>query len=469
MHVRALIALMCLTAMLASRPSVAQEYVCASDMTTACQTYAGGRLCPVQRQQCRVFSYRFGAYRSCPAGSQYPCINTGRGNYQCSPVQCVVKPQPVACNDGADNDGDGRTDYPNDPGCESATDTDETDPPPAAACRDGQDNDGDAKTDYPADPGCASNDDASEIDTTSSCTGQCVCAADLDNDGAADQPNEHAACDAYADGQLCPLQREQCNAVVEETTDPTTGRLVQTETQRCPSDSNAPCIRDGTGSYMCSRNPCLDASTMPRETHDIDQDFPEDDGPRDAQGNCLGALRIFPGAGKRCRKSGNQTMWQNCCDNDMQPLDDTMGERGGKNQREYREEESSIEFWKNQCDIQDQETSLLADSGYCIYLGTYCAEKWPLVGCVQKSKSYCCYNSKLARIIQQQGRPQIPGMGGFGSAKQPNCRGFSPEEFQTLDFSKIDLTEYYASVRHASQSMMEQQGRDAARQDFGSQ
>jgi Calcineurin-like phosphoesterase len=31
----------------------------------------------------------------------------------------------VACNDGADNDGDGRVDYPNDPGCSSATDTTE--------------------------------------------------------------------------------------------------------------------------------------------------------------------------------------------------------------------------------------------------------------------------------------------------------------------------------------------------------
>ena len=31
------------------------------------------------------------------------------------------------CEDGTDNDGDGLTDYPNDPGCSSATDTDETD------------------------------------------------------------------------------------------------------------------------------------------------------------------------------------------------------------------------------------------------------------------------------------------------------------------------------------------------------
>jgi len=44
------------------------------------------------------------------------------------------------CNDGLDNDGDGFTDFPNDPGCSSATDYFEFDL--NAQCNDGQDNDG---------------------------------------------------------------------------------------------------------------------------------------------------------------------------------------------------------------------------------------------------------------------------------------------------------------------------------------
>lgn len=36
---------------------------------------------------------------------------------------------PAACADGADNDGDGLTDHPSDPGCTDGSDTDETDPP----------------------------------------------------------------------------------------------------------------------------------------------------------------------------------------------------------------------------------------------------------------------------------------------------------------------------------------------------
>jgi hypothetical protein len=44
-------------------------------------------------------------------------------------VETTTGPPPTpACSDGNDNDADGLTDYPADPGCTSATDTDETDP-----------------------------------------------------------------------------------------------------------------------------------------------------------------------------------------------------------------------------------------------------------------------------------------------------------------------------------------------------
>ncbi len=59
------------------------------------------------------------------------------------------------CADGLDNDGDGRIDWPDDPGCLSANDTNETDPFFAPGCTDGLDNDGDGRIDYPADPECS--------------------------------------------------------------------------------------------------------------------------------------------------------------------------------------------------------------------------------------------------------------------------------------------------------------------------
>ncbi len=64
--------------------------------------------------------------------------------------------QTAVCNDGVDNDSDGRTDYPNDPGCTSRSDDDETDPATPPACANMLDDDGDTFIDYPMDPQCTS-------------------------------------------------------------------------------------------------------------------------------------------------------------------------------------------------------------------------------------------------------------------------------------------------------------------------
>lgn len=54
---------------------------------------------------------------------------------QCTPQTLswsatTSSPPPPACSDLSDNDGDGKVDYPADPGCTGPSDNDETDPPP---------------------------------------------------------------------------------------------------------------------------------------------------------------------------------------------------------------------------------------------------------------------------------------------------------------------------------------------------
>lgn len=72
------------------------------------------------------------------------------------------------CSNGIDDDGDGKTDYPDDPGCCSFLDDVETDDgSPCASvstCADGTDNDGDGLADFPYDPGCTSPLDTDEAD-----------------------------------------------------------------------------------------------------------------------------------------------------------------------------------------------------------------------------------------------------------------------------------------------------------------
>ena len=79
----------------------------------------------------------------------------------------------------------------------------------------------------------------------------------------------------------------------------------------------------------------------------------------------------------------------------------------------------------------------------CHYVGTYCAKK-VLGKCVKKKSSFCCFSNKLLKAFHEQGRPQI-GMG-WGAPKTPLCRGFSIEEIQRIDFSKLDLSEAFEDL-----------------------
>ena len=97
------------------------------------------------------------------------------------------------------------------------------------------------------------------------------------------------------------------------------------------------------------------------------------------------------------------------------------------------------------CSERDVITAAYKENGLCHYVGKKCVKKIPLIGCVQKARIYCCFNSVLARIIHEQGRPQLDTFGpdgGWGTADEPYCRGFRPEEFQMIDFSRIDFSEY---------------------------
>jgi hypothetical protein len=90
----------------------------------------------------------------------------------------VQNAPPPACSDRGDNDQDGKTDYPADPGCTSSEDPAERLP----SCSDGRDNDQDGKTDYPADPDCTSPEDPAERQPS------CSDGRDNDQDGKTDYP-----------------------------------------------------------------------------------------------------------------------------------------------------------------------------------------------------------------------------------------------------------------------------------------
>lgn len=84
--------------------------------------------------------------------------------------------------------------------------------------------------------------------------------------------------------------------------------------------------------------------------------------------------------------------------------------------------------------------------GLCHYVGEYCSSHFLFV-CATMRKTYCCFQSKLARVIQEQGKAQL-GLD-FGSAKSPNCSGFTVDQFSRLDLSRMDFTEVFSDFTSA--------------------
>jgi conjugal transfer mating pair stabilization protein TraN len=289
----------------------------------------------------------------------------------------------------------------------------------------------------------------------------------------------------------------------DETFSVTLSNVTATGSAVCPLDPSRACLPDGAGGVRCSLHNCFLRSGVGGVIREPPSMPPNNDGPRDPSGNCLGAMRIFPGMYSRCRMVGTQTQFSNCCRHRGESMNDSMGVAGAvRKQADTMRSistaasaamtggltaanevlaaafdpttftiaiamEGIAELLGEACDDRDIQTALLKDSGYCVLVGDYCAEEWPLVGCVQRAQGHCCYNSMLARIVNEQGRAQIPSIGGFGTPENPNCRGFSPEEFQAIDFSKVDLSEYFAEIRSKNQQLIEGEVRPRVRAQFG--
>ncbi len=99
------------------------------------------------------------------------------------------------------------------------------------------------------------------------------------------------------------------------------------------------------------------------------------------------------------------------------------------------------------CGQDEQMLALKRGQNLCHSVGTYCSQELSLLLfkiCIEHTQSYCCYNSRLARIINEQGRGQIGK--GWGSPESPQCGGFTQAEFARLDFSTMDLSEFIGEI-----------------------
>ncbi|MEO8152375.1 MAG: conjugal transfer protein TraN [Rhizobacter sp.] len=123
------------------------------------------------------------------------------------------------------------------------------------------------------------------------------------------------------------------------------------------------------------------------------------------------------------------------------------------------------------CTEDDKLTQAKKKKNLCVDVGTHCNQKVPIVGwCWEREYRACCFNSLLAKLINNQGRAQLITKRAsgqlsptnlvdtlfnagatsvndrFGSGEQPNCRGFTMDQLKAIDFSKIDWSEFIATI-----------------------
>ena len=95
------------------------------------------------------------------------------------------------------------------------------------------------------------------------------------------------------------------------------------------------------------------------------------------------------------------------------------------------------------CSEDEGKLAMKEGAGLCHEVGSFCSSRF-LWSCTEEKHTKCCFNSVLARILNEQGRLQVGK--GWGSARTADCSGFTIAQLQSLDFAAMDLSEFYASI-----------------------
>ena len=138
---------------------------------------------------------------------------------------------------------------------------------------------------------------------------------------------------------------------------------------------------------------------------------------KDFAGMDPNSVTAFTGKAMACRKSA--AGFSNCC------------KSGGWGQ----------DVGLAHCNTEEKEIGTGKEKKLVVKVGSYCSKK-VLGVCLQKKEGYCVFDSKLARIVQEQGRRDQLGIS-FGSGESPDCRGIKVAELQGIKFDHIDFSDFY--------------------------
>lgn len=230
------------------------------------------------------------------------------------------------------------------------------------------------------------------------------------------------SCAPYRSNTSCLETNSVCTQI-----DPITGTCqIYTNTYQCSGGEVCAKTQDVTNCTSCGTTGslvpfCTDTSTPPNTNFQIaatmvamvqavQNDFNKD------------TMLIFTGTPMACDYSTFGTVFIDCCSSDPTKLIGSCSDEAIALANARKAKEAHL-------------------------VGTQCVEWWSLVlgkVCARKEDVYCVYKSELARMIQEQGRPQL-GLT-FGSPSLPDCDGLTLNQFASLNFQAMDWSEFYSQI-----------------------
>ena len=87
-------------------------------------------------------------------------------------------------------------------------------------------------------------------------------------------------------------------------------------------------------------------------------------------------------------------------------------------------------------------------AGAAHYLGSKCRTTNILGWCIESRRYYCVYNSKFARVFQEQAHLQLGNRFYLGLTSTPDvqCPGFAISQLEELDVSQMDFSEVFGDM-----------------------
>lgn len=230
------------------------------------------------------------------------------------------------------------------------------------------------------------------------------------------QSADNGTCQAYVDNPACTLATRQCAFYSGEGT-----CLHEYATYSCESKPSGKVMICG-GDVFCLDGECDKAQSG--KSNDFGEAVSQL-AALAAAGKDVAALngidvRAFTGQAKFCKKAA--AGYSNCC------KDSGWGQDIGL----------------AKCSSDEKALAKAKTNKLTVSVGEFCSKK--VLGVfLEKKRSYCQFDSKLAQIVQQQGRNGQLHIS-FGSSKHPDCRGITVDELQQIKFDQLDLTNFYEDL-----------------------